>query len=48
MNHPGFAFLHVYSPCITFYEETVKAYKEQSRILPDDYNPVENKFEALL
>lgn len=47
MNHPGFAFLHIYSPCITFYEETVKAYKEQSRHLPDDYDPVENKFEAM-
>lgn len=38
MQHKGFSFLQVYSPCVTFYD-TYDHYKEVTKPLPADHNP---------
>ena len=40
MNHKGFAFIDVYSPCVVFNKvNTFKYYKEQTETLPSDHDP---------
>ena len=40
MNHKGFAFIDVYSPCVVFNKvNTFKYYKEQTEQLPKDHDP---------
>ena len=40
MNHKGFAFIDVYSPCVVFNKvNTFKFYKEQTDNLPKDHDP---------
>ena len=40
MNHKGFAFIDVYSPCVVFNKvNTFKYYKEQTEQLPTDHDP---------
>ncbi len=40
MNHKGFAFIDVYSPCVVFNKvNTFKFYKEQTTQLPGDHDP---------
>ena len=38
MQHKGFSFLQVYSPCVTFYD-TYDHFKEVTKPLPADHNP---------
>ncbi|ABY34185.1 MAG TPA: 2-oxoacid:ferredoxin oxidoreductase subunit beta [Chloroflexus aurantiacus] len=38
LEHRGFAFIHVLSPCVTFYD-TYKLYKELVYNLPDSHDP---------
>ena len=38
MQHNGFSFLQVYSPCVTFYD-TYDHYKQVTKPLPADHNP---------
>lgn len=37
MEHPGFAFIHAMSPCVTFYD-TYKLYKEKVYAIPADHD----------
>lgn len=38
MEHPGFAFIHAMSPCVTFYD-TYKLYKEKVYPIAADHDP---------
>ncbi len=38
IQHPGFALVHILSPCVTFFD-TYDLYKQQVRELPPDYDP---------
>jgi 2-oxoglutarate ferredoxin oxidoreductase subunit beta len=38
MQHKGFSFLQVFSPCVTFYD-TYDHFKEVTKVLPADHNP---------
>lgn len=38
LQHKGFSFLQVYSPCVTFYD-TYDHFKEVTKPLPTDHNP---------
>jgi 2-oxoglutarate ferredoxin oxidoreductase subunit beta len=40
LRHPGFAFVQVLSPCVTF-RNTYKHYKEITAPLPDDHDPTD-------
>ncbi|MEI8309057.1 MAG: 2-oxoacid:ferredoxin oxidoreductase subunit beta [Chloroflexales bacterium] len=38
IEHQGFSFIHVMSPCVTFYD-TYKIYKEKVYQIPEDHDP---------
>lgn len=38
IEHPGFALVHILSPCVTFFD-TYDLYKRQIAELPEDYDP---------
>ncbi len=38
IRHPGFALVHILSPCVTFFD-TYDLYKQQIKELPPDYDP---------
>jgi len=38
IQHKGFAFLHVFSPCVTFYD-TYDHFKAMTKPLPSEYDP---------
>ncbi len=38
VEHPGFAFIQVISPCVTFYD-TYARFKESTTPIPDDHDP---------
>jgi len=40
VQHPGFAFLQVISPCVTFYD-TYARFKETTAPIPEDHNPTD-------
>ncbi|GAB4534827.1 MAG: 2-oxoacid:ferredoxin oxidoreductase subunit beta [Anaerolineae bacterium] len=40
VQHPGFAFLQVMSPCVTFYD-TYAHFKEVTAPIPDDHDPTD-------
>ncbi len=40
IEHRGFAFIHVLSPCVTFYD-TYKIYKERVYDIPADHDPAD-------
>jgi 2-oxoglutarate ferredoxin oxidoreductase subunit beta len=40
VQHPGFAFIQVMSPCVTFYD-TYAHFKETTAPIPEDHNPAD-------
>jgi 2-oxoglutarate ferredoxin oxidoreductase subunit beta len=38
VEHPGFAFIQVISPCVTFYD-TYARFKETTTPIPEDHDP---------
>jgi 2-oxoglutarate ferredoxin oxidoreductase subunit beta len=40
VQHPGFAFLQVISPCVTFYD-TYARFKEITAPIPEDHDPAD-------
>jgi 2-oxoglutarate ferredoxin oxidoreductase subunit beta len=45
INHKGFSFLQIYSPCVTFYD-TYDHFKEVCKPLPENHNS-SDKAEAM-
>jgi 2-oxoglutarate ferredoxin oxidoreductase subunit beta len=40
LRHPGFAFIQVLSPCVTFYN-TYDHYREMTQAIPEDHDPTD-------
>jgi 2-oxoglutarate ferredoxin oxidoreductase subunit beta len=40
IQHPGFALVHILSPCVTFFD-TYDLYKQKVKELPPDYDPTD-------
>jgi 2-oxoglutarate ferredoxin oxidoreductase subunit beta len=40
VQHPGFALVHILSPCVTFFD-TYDLYKQKVKELPPDYDPTD-------